>query len=942
MKRLLLLLSTTATLLSCSENPVQGAIKSIETPYTISSIRDAKIGGNEVIIASSYDGCLLCYDYKGNLKWENKLSGFVNLDIFCGNIDADESDEILVANADGSIYTIDDNGKNLWQFRPNDAPMNAVCTVKKDGKDYIVAGSFDTNFYYLDGDGKVISTVKSNTYSKASIPTKDDVWGGEGALPPAKTHVTNFLRAIPMEDGSEVLAVQGTIHSMARRGEMYLFKPLETMPYDIVEYGKEGRPFGSLSVDCSDKSKPTILMGTSNMLGESVVEVFDVATKSYADTKITDLVDANKMDFFGYRVIQPFATEGNSDYKYVILVGSRILLANEDLKRESTEVLISRFSYNDVVYNKKQNKMLLASAQSGGNCIHIVDLNDENWKEEYQNLQPKGNITSILDSGKEIMGQIEKFEKPAWEDTPRPIVYLLSDGPRKGSYVGKIAEEIHANYPSPVFLSGANTGGSEDPKLWKRDTMSNRFYRVRRESRQKYQNSQEKILRNVKPAYDGDSKGMSMWGGHGNDPYYYSLDTKKKILDFNKHGQQTVLLFPEFETRSEDFAWMLNDMFYPLAQYSREKNSKLYVRSKHAFWFGTIYKPFWYRLTSGEFADVFVPSMEETSDKSMELSLAARVGIWSSGAVDSWGSRGARDNPSYNRLRQHSHQMIPNHFLRMLVLHLSSGSQYLDNFAVNQEYMNILWQMIAKGVLYIPTRDELVSINPVRLNIIDPDDHFLDEGNDVKWISNYSKEREDENIMVFSRLNGTWPGAPVTEWDFSRYAAGVKDRRLNFLPPYSDGLVMLTQPDDATSKYRKPLEDNINSIYKGKMKEFFTDGRNYYSDVNKSQTFGADTYYKEVESAIKEGAKMLPLTVKGQVAWVTAQTAPTHLRLTIVDGGYINPSEKKATINIEAAKVASITNLLTGEKIKVSGDTAEVTVPCGMFLFLDVELSEKL
>ena len=43
------------------------------------------------------------------------------------------------------------------------------------------------------------------------------------------------------------------------------------------------------------------------------------------------------------------------------------------------------------------------------------------------------------------------------------------------------------------------------------------------------------------------------------------------------------------------------------------------------------------------------------------LSLAARMGLWTSGVVDDWGARCARDNASFDRLRQHSHQMLPNH-----------------------------------------------------------------------------------------------------------------------------------------------------------------------------------------------------------------------------------------------------------------------------------------
>ena len=51
----------------------------------------------------------------------------------------------------------------------------------------------------------------------------------------------------------------------------------------------------------------------------------------------------------------------------------------------------------------------------------------------------------------------------------------------------------------------------------------------------------------------------------------------------------------------------------------------------------------------------------------------------------------------------------------------------------------------------------------------------------IHYTKLYDRNYEENNSYVFSRMNGTWLGAPVNYWDFSRYASGVIDRRQNFL-----------------------------------------------------------------------------------------------------------------------------------------------------------------
>ena len=127
------------------------------------------------------------------------------------------------------------------------------------------------------------------------------------------------------------------------------------------------------------------------------------------------------------------------------------------------------------------------------------------------------------------------------------------------------------------------------------------------------------------------------------------------------------------------------------------------------------------------------------------------------------------------------------------------------------------------------------------------------------------------------------------------------------------------------------------------MKEYYTDGRNYYS-ADGTQTFKAEQYYSTIEADIKASANKLPLTVTGDnVAWVVAQTSPTHLRLTLVDGGYINPNNRKAIITFHTVTPKKMTDLLDSTTFDVINPASvTVDIPCGMFRFIDIELQSAL
>lgn len=916
----------------------QNGLQSIETGYTISNVRTATNANGKYIIANSYEGTILAIDYSGTILWSNPLSGYMNHDVWCEDINGDGLDEILTANADGKIYCLNSSGVLQWQYMNKEVPMYSVCAIKKNSTYYVVASSFDLSIYYLSNTGNMVKEIPSSTYSQ------ETTWGDDA--PPSGIHLANFVRKMKKSNGDEVLVVHGCVQTNSTNGSIYLFDAFADLPYDIGD-PQNAKPIGDVRVsDYFGNGQEKIMIGSSTIHNTMDLSVYTPNTQNMAYAKLSDY--KNALGGFGYRVIQSDIIPKGNSYEYFTLVGHNIALIPANLNLNNMEILLGKYAFNDMWHDKTNNKMLLASVQSGGSCVHVIDYTNPAWKTAYQNITPPGNIQKILTNTQAVRTDLTTFTKPDWERNPKPV-YFVSDITtnlnNNTNYVWNLAQDIGANYNSPILLGTYFSSNVQDPLDWSRDTMSNAVYRAKRDGRKNYVLTQSQVTNDILPDY-ANFPGLSFWGGHGNDPYMYSLKTKKALLD-GANGKKTVLIYPELQDDSQDFRYAMDNLFYPLASYARIRNAQIHVRTKHTFWQGAAYNSNWDRLLSGEFSDIFVPTMEQTGDKSMDLSIAARVGFWAGGSVDEWGDRAVPDNASYFRLRQHSNQRLPNHHLREVIYAAASGATHFNNFRVDVDYTSLVWELIAKGALYVPNRNEILSFSPVHLSMTTtPDPYYLNEGANVKWITFYDETTEQNNKLVFSRLNGSWPGSPVTAWDFTRYAAKEKERRLNHIPRYNKGLVLITPVQDGAlalqNQPRGRLDDNLHPFYKNIMTEYITDGRNYYS-ADGSQTYPAETYYTTIRQEINSKASLLPVTVSGDVGWVVAQTDSMHLRLTIVDGGWLNPSDKTVIVRFPNSSPASMVDVLDGTNFSVANKwNVPVDIPCGMFRFIDITLDQPV
>lgn len=911
---------------------IPAAVSSYDTGYTIAKVRTAQAAANSLIVASSYEGTLLGMDYAGNLLWTNSLSGIMNHDLWCDDITGDGEDEILAANGDGSIYCVNTQGELLWQFKANDVPMISVCAIHNtNGTAYVAAGGNDLNLYYISATGSVLETIPASSYP--TVITPSTTWL-DGEEVPSNVHTVNHLRPLPQADGSDILLMNGLINNSSQRSALYRFYPMATTPFQTVDLGWGHGPIGDLRVlDPSNTGTNQVMLGKSAHRSDMSMTRFNLATNGL------EKCDLSTYGFeTGYWVTQVETIPDGDSYLYFVLSGSHVLLIPPELGSvEGDQVLACKYSFNDLWRNPLTDQIILASSQSGGSCIHIIDPTLDSWQTEYENLNPPGKIQSILDNSEALQTNLDTFTRPAWEREPL-TTYLMSPPNEPADLIADITE----NYNSPVFMGYHWSSHAED---WDRSVLGNSEFEEARDNRKTYDLTQQEVTNAMVSAYNDN--GLCTWGGHGTDPYYYDPETLRQVIDAGG-GKKSIFVWPELMILHKDeFEFAITNLFEPFAEYGQTNNATLFLRTKHALWQSYIYTPMWSRFLTGEFANSTVASLEETQDQTMELSLAGRLGLWSSGVVDNWGTRCARDNPSYMRSRQYSHQNLPNHFLRNAVFHVSYGAAYINNFTIDSaysEYMSVLWELIAKGALYVPKRSEILSFSPVHLSVNNPDPIYLADGNNNTTITvGYDADFHPTNPFVFGRLGGEWSGSETKPWHFSRYAAGVKDRRLNFLAPYPNGMVLITPPQHGTfadtNAVRGAMTNYLHPMYKNIMQEFHTDGRYYYSSDG-TQQLAADAYRATVSNTIAQATTQLPVTVDGDVAWVCAQTDPYHLRLTLIDSGYLNPKARTATVHFNTINPVGITDLLDGTPYSAMDGTASIDVPLGLFRFIDIELSE--
>lgn len=341
-------------------------VESISTPHIISIVQPATVYGNEMIIASCDNGTLLCYNYRGDKRWETTLSGSANHTICCVDMNSNGCDEIIAANHDGSIYCLNHDGGIEWVYSQQQMPLKSLCTVKIEGHPYIVCCGDDSELHYLSASGSELGSI--------SVLEENKLVTEQGLV--------SLLKNIKLPDGNEVIALLGKSAEQDKpiANYLHLFHPLAKLPYKSITL-PNSLAVASASVSYNNALHPTLLLGSD--MGDENLSITKVDIVSGEVTTLQMPFAIENETPLTYNNLKCETIGKASSEELLVLLNSNIVLAS------NSETIQNQQHYKDLYYSLQNNKVVLTSTSACGdvNYIDIVNVGSKKWKERLANHQ---------------------------------------------------------------------------------------------------------------------------------------------------------------------------------------------------------------------------------------------------------------------------------------------------------------------------------------------------------------------------------------------------------------------------------------------------------------------------------------------------------------------------------------------------------------------------
>ena len=854
-------------------------------------------GGEATLVSASYDGTVLCHSLSGKPIWENRENRGFPYDLAVGDLDGDGLDEALLASSDGALYAIDGDGKLLWTFRREPPLLQVAVSRGPDGRPIVLTGGMEKKLYALSAGGEVLSTWES-PYAVRHIRSGDIL--GEGrdiaAVVTSKNDSSRcFLQLFEPAGLKEVWKKPVGLQTK---------NPTEGSKFYVPWAGYKVSPKSLLVLDIDGDGKEEVVMADAfDTKGE--VSAYDAKGEKVRTWSTRGLRNrAYRMNLLS-RIRFP----GRETDHILGLFGNQIVIYGLEGKIET--ILDGTYAHTISAFDPRSRRLFLGSSVSGGDGIYSFDLADANWEAAFRNLKPAGKMERIERNLATFARQIEDFERPEYQRPPRPATVIT----------GRSRDEIEER-----FLDGFDYRNVEFVQFnlftenYDRDILEGEW-KTKRETRHKYRDTAEEIIA-FAAEREAKKEPFALWAGHGNDPFYLRLSTIEGLL---KAAPTTAraLVFPEMERTDDAMAYAVRSHLLPVAGLCQEHGvARVVLRNKNIFWNGSCYLDLWRdSLLGGEYRSVFVPSMEETNGRTQDVSLSGRMGLWLTGKFDRISGRAVTDNANFCRFWEWGAQQKQHHLVRSMALRAALGA---DLFLVNiyqgdERDMAPLYRMLEKGVIAIPNREELLSVSDVCLGMKTPSPAFLEHGKNGHDISGYAPDRPP---LVFDRMDCYWGGAPTAEHDFARYGMGCDRRMLNFLPRNPYGLIASVPADtdlDAFAQFRTML---------------VTDGEVFYDDAGKK--ISPAEFRDGALARLEDAAARLPVRVRGDVAWTVARLDSRHVRVTLIDSGYLDPADRDAEVVLQHLDGVSCRDLLAKQDLPIKDSAVQLTVPAGILRVLDI------
>ncbi|GAA3615121.1 hypothetical protein Q4Q39_02170 [Flavivirga amylovorans] len=866
---------------------------------SISSIRkvvSTQIGNEPALFISGLTGEVGCYTTSGKELWRTSTpnNNALVFDIEAEDINGDNQDEYIAVSADGYVHCWDSTGKTLWNFRPEvKVRLSQVEVIKTDEGAFVFVGGNNNRLYKLDNKGALVSANEI-----------------KGVM--ARMEAGNFV-----DKNTNSLFVMTYTHDKTGYSYGAFLDPIsgeELKEFKTTKLPKDYKSLMVTDVKVSDVNKDgrddVLIFGTTRQFFPAFYAIDGDGNNFVKFTPTT------KEEKQGAKYIYAHAIgESLTPIKDEIIMRHGRIVFKVDTKgklieRTSTKEKKERFAVNSIVLEKESKTLFVAGEVDGGNAVYALDINsNEGWQ---RNPPSIGRVPEVRKNIKELYKQVMSFELPSYqtkEKDPWVMVYRSKLDPKikdlKGANLTIIPrmESWRQKYDRSEIIAAV---GEE--------------YGSKRDRRGDYVNEEAYFLDRAR-TFEKNKEPFVIWAGHGSDPFYTDINTLEKILKVAPttcHG----FVFAEMaKTEDPRSHYYVNTIMPRLAKACREHGfAKLYYRYKQTFWATDVQLEPWRTLfLSKKYKDIVVPCTEDTNSYTQDLNLAGRVGMMMGGYVDNFGMRIVGDNVTGWRPFAPGGQRLPSCFVRSGVMRAIYGAKHgviSGNFDLEDDLeLNLLFALMGSGVLPQANQDNIESIGS--WHVIDGlNEKFTEKEHSGHDVDNYGKE-DEEAVLSVTQVH--WAGSSVPEYDFSK-ALGVDYRWLNFVPELPNGMIPIAPGESEVS-----LKENNTPYIKSDVSYGIVNGERL-----EPKEFGAIL----META-KKGADNLLINVKG-AAWSAIRLDESHIRVILLDQGYLDPQERNAVITFNKKQPTSAKDILSGKPLKVEENQVKLTVPAGAMKFIDI------
>lgn len=857
------------------------------------TVRNAVVGtvkGQEIVFVSSLSDGVGCYTLDGKNIWNaNMKTPAVIFEIIASDIDGDKNDDLLAASANGTIYCWSGTGKLLWEFTPDHkVRFSEVAVTKNNEKIQVFAGGNDYLLYELDVKGKLVSTTKiagvvrkieaGNFVSKS----QQDLFLMTYNHDKFRWEFMGFL------DANTKQTVKEFSYKKSKYKELNKAMITDIEVSDLDQNGLDDVLFfGDLSW------VPVVIGLDANFNRILNYKGTKKDIQRYANAKGTSLLPVRDEIMFQYG---GFLHKLDVSGKLIEKIGTRYAKENEIV-------------YSDFVVAPNSKQLMAAGEVDGGNGMYAFNLKKSSWLSQSHQLE--GTMAQVQKNMELLYQQILDFKMPSYQKKSEEEWVMVTS-----KQVDTKVNKLKGNDVQFVIQKSPKESTDRAPlvAIIGKDAL-------KKDKRGKYQDSREDIV-NMARNYEKKGQPFTFWAGHGNDPFYIQIETLEEIL---KVAPKTCrgFVYAEMDKVEDPRVEHFVREYVPRLAKAIRKNknkAKLYFRYKNTFWGLTNKLPLWQELFfSNKYNDILAPASEDTSNRTQDINLVGRVGMFVAGYVDDFAMRLIDDNPTSWRPLSPGGQRSISPYLRQGVMMAAYGAKHgvvADNSFTEEPGLNILFGLMKSGALPIVHKEDILSIGSWHL-IKDVDAHLIHSIDNHHSLNQY-KKTDDKDVFSVTQMH--WAGTNIPEHDFSKIALGVDYRWLNYMPVMPNGMVPIAPVEYATHLENNNIPFSISNGSKG-----------FYN----GNLVSAKEYANEFKSIVAKGKSQLPIVVNG-ASWSAVRIDENHVRVILVDPGYIEPKDREVTISFNGKTPKSAMDILAKEDVKVTKNGIQTKVLAGSLKFIDL------